>query len=142
MAVELTDVLNALASRLATATDLHAYAYFPPMNSLVFPACALGEFRIGEVEDFNGTRTYEIDVTLMVRSNTPDRGQEELWRYATPSPSTSSYSLEAAIDSDPSLGGVVQYAWVSTPLDRSVGSVSLDDTADVLGAKFTVSIWA
>lgn len=142
MATELTDVLNALATQLGTASEITAYPLFPPMNSLVFPAVCCGEFSIGPVEDFAGTRTYTVDVTVMVRPNTPDRGQADLWRYLTPTPTSSIYSLEAAIDTDPSLGGVVQYAWVSAPVDHSLGATIIDQDAEVLGAKFTVSIWA
>lgn len=123
-------VRSNLAGTVATIDGLRASAFIQPK---IVPPMALISPGGGRYDDtFAGSMTAEFGVLVLVSRADDRSAQARLDDYITP---TGTYSVKAAIDADPTLGGSVGTASVigwSDPAEFEVGGASY------FGVEFTV----
>lgn len=97
----LDQLRSGLKTRLATISGLRATATMPsdvnPPAAAVMPVEGLFD------EDFDGNDTYQFDVHVWVSAADLNRAQTAIDAYLSRSGTN---SIKAAIDGDPTLGGV------------------------------------
>lgn len=130
----IAQVRASLKDRLATITDLRANATEPasPNPPAAWPIPRAGDYHA----DQGDTVTLRWVVRVVVNPGDINRGQTALDDYLSP---TGSKSIRAAIEADPTLGGVAESVsvtgWGAYGL-YEFGQVSL------LGAEVNVEIYA
>ena len=97
-----SEVRNGIKARLATIDGLRANATEPasPSPPAAWPIPRTGAYNA----DFEGDTTLQMVVRVVVNPADLNRGQTALDAYLSP---TGANSIKAAIEADPSLGGVV-----------------------------------
>ena len=134
MSATLTQVRQAIKAALGTVRNLTAYAIEPGVPHL--PAAWTLPIRINYHDGFDGDLTYTIGVTVGVELGDLGQAQTALDDYLAPS---GAKSIVAALESDPSLGGVVDSTRViamTSYATREMGGKS------VLTAGFEIEIFA
>ena len=135
MSVTVAQIRSGIATNLATVTDVQVLAYVlsnpTPPAFAVFPAAC----------DYNqamarGLDRWTFTVQAIVSAASDQDGQKQLDTYLAPTGST---SVRAAIESDRTLGGVVDNLVVT----RVSGyQLYADERGANLGAEWSVEVWA
>lgn len=120
----MTEVRNALQTRLATITGLRAYSEMPAKPE--FPAAAVGIRSLAYSRDFDDSVLYSFTVWVYVSAGRDvERAQAALDTYLAPTGAT---SIKAALEGDVDLGGTCD--WI-----RVVGANEGPRLVDVAGAQ-------
>lgn len=139
MTASFPDVRQALANRIATISGLTVYNTIP--DSVTVPAAIIGP-PAGQMpflhysDTFDGGVTYLLAIRVYVSRYDSPMAQDALDPFVAP---TGSQSLDATIDADPSLGGVVEYANLVEV--RNYGKYTIGDV-DYVGAEWLVRVMA
>jgi hypothetical protein len=138
MTATLIEARQALAAVLAGLAGFRET--YPHFQLSVNPPCAIVEYPEGEFLNFEVTlddeRTVQLAITLLVPRG-QDRSASELldgW-LEKDGPA----SIFAAVEADPTLGGVVSSAAVTTA--GSYGTVQWSDTVSYLGCSVHVEVF-
>lgn len=100
------DIRQGLVRQLRTiGSGVPCYPTVPTNWELSPTAIAVGEFDSERVS-MDGMRDYTFDLIVRSRTTDSDMGQTVIGQYMT-----AGGLIDTAISSDPSLGGVVDYAW-------------------------------
>ncbi len=130
----IADIRAGIAANLATVTDTQIVRYQlanPSTPSIaVFPAQTEYNQAMSR-----GLDKYTFTVQAIVSVAVDENGQQQLDDFLEPSGST---SIRAAVESDRTLGGAVQNLQVT----RVSGYTLFGDSPPVLGAEWTVEVWA
>lgn len=103
-------IRDGIAARVATVSeDLRVYP--APPGSIVVPAAVVRRRSTTYDVSFDELTDTAWTVTVFVQFANNDAAAEQLDPYVSPS---GTQSIKAAIDADPTLGGVVDFARVST----------------------------
>ena len=133
----LSEIRTALAAAVAT-TGLTAQATIP--DSIMPPVAVVappdGQAFVRYADTFDGAYTLLLSVRVYVSRWDAPRAQDALDPYIAP---TGSQSVYAAIESDPSLGHVVESAAV---IDVRGYGKYLIGNVDYVGAEWLVQIYA
>lgn len=138
MTATLIQARQALAGVLADVDGFRET--YPHFQLLVNPPCAIVEYPSGQFltfkESFDDERTVELAITLLVPRG-QDRSSSELldgWLEKT-----GPASIFAAVQADPTLGGVVQSCAVTVATDY--GTTAWSDTTSYLGCQVLVEVF-
>lgn len=102
----LSVVRRAVASQIGNAIPgLHCYPTMPPNPSL--PALGLAVRRVEYRKDFNDLSLFVLTAWVYVNASDLTRAQEAIDAYIDPQSAT---AIKTALESDPSLGGIAQWA--------------------------------
>jgi len=127
----ITAIRSGLSARVDTISGLHAYAY--ESDHPIAPAVMVATYTADYDLALGGGTTYDFTLYVVLSGNVDRSYQEQIDSYLSPSGST---SIAVAVDADPTLGGVVDFAAV-----RQVDSSLLQmDFAGVSYAAATVSV--
>jgi len=134
VSVTVSEIRAGLAANLATITGTQIVSY--QLSNPTTPSIAV--FPAGV--DYNqamarGLDKWTFTVQAIVSASVDQNGQQLLDSYLAPTGST---SIRAALESDRTLGGKVQNVQVT----RVSGYTLFGDTPPVLGAEWTVEVWA
>ena len=133
MSTTVSQIRAGLATNLATVTGTQILSY--QLANPTTPSIAIFPAGTEYNQAFNrGTDKWTFTVQAIVSVATDQNGQQQLDAYLAPSGAT---SIRSAIESDRTLGGVVQNLVVSA----ASGYTLFGDTPPVLGAEWTVDIW-
>ena len=125
-------IREGIAARLETIPDLQVYPR--PPGSIVVPAAVVRRRSTTFDVSFDGLVDTGWGVTVFVSFANTDVATEELDAYLSQAGGS---SIKAAIDSDPTLGGVVDYARVATAEgDRVLNYAG----TDYLSVEFVIEI--
>ena len=126
-----SQIRTGLATRLDTISGTHCYSYEPDVS--IAPALIVASYSIDYDLVMGAGTTYEFDVLVLLGRQVDRSFQEQIDSYLQPTGAT---SVKAAVEGDPTLGGVVSYAEV-----RSVNSsLTSMDFAGVTYAVATVRV--
>lgn len=126
------DIRDGIAARLQTIPDLQVYPR--PPGSVVVPAAVVRRRSTTFDVSMDGLVDTGWGVTVLVSFANTDVATGELDQYLDPSGAS---SIKAAIDSDPTLGGVVDYARVANAEgDRVLNYAG----TDYLSVEFVIEI--
>jgi hypothetical protein len=133
---DLADIRQAIADALSAIPDVQVSPYNPA--SPVFPVLFVlghGEIDYGNLGFGRLDTQWNLIVRGYVSTNLDITSQQRLDRWLA---SEGDHSVKAAIEDDPTLGGVVEWALVR----RSIGSnlFKLSNTVSALGTDFTVQV--
>jgi hypothetical protein len=115
MAGEITTIRDAIETALDAISGLQVYDHEPD-NPTVTPMASIRLVGMTRNVTFGGAsvpgdRTYQWIITVRLSGNIPQERWQEMDNYLAP---TGNKSILAAIDTDDTLGGSVEYA-VMTP---------------------------
>ncbi len=135
MADIVTKVSDGLCARLQTIAGLRANAGRP--DALHVPAAWPRLIRIDYDRDMGGRMVMTFEVMLLSRPFEQGvvMAQRETWPYLSP---TGPQSLKAALEADPTLGGIAEQVVVTAA--RDLGTYEFDGV-DYVGAVFDVEVW-
>jgi len=102
-------IRDGIADRLDTITGLHVHRVWP--GQLNAPAAVVSRRQTRFDQTFDGVDDFTFAVTLFVQFANDRVAQEQLDGYLSVAGAS---SVVAAIDGDPTLGGVVDFARVTT----------------------------
>jgi hypothetical protein len=131
-----TQVRVALATRIAAGTGIRAHHSFrdvTPPAAVVMPI--QGAFMTYGVT-FDGQVNWHLNVILLVSSGDDKAGQDAMDAILS---TTGSKSVTAAIQADPTLGGVVSS---TVPVEATGYGLMNVNGVEYLGCSFTVEIEA
>lgn len=138
MAASVTAVREALAAALATVEGLRPHAFIP--DNIVPPAAiiapAQGTFLTYDSSFSGGSDDMRFIIQLLVSTASDRAGQENLDAYLA---AAGDKSVKAAVEDDPSLGGIVDSVAVAEA--SNYGKVSLEGT-EYFGCEFAVEVLA
>ena len=80
-----------------------------------------------------------IVATVLLQTSDSEGAQEALWRFLSRRETTGVGRLKAALDADPTLGGLVHYAQMATA--RRTGLITYDGV-DYMGAELVIEVVA
>lgn len=123
---------DAVAAALGSIPDFQVYAR--PPGTIVVPAGVVRRRSTQFDVSFDGLVDTGWGVTVFVSFANTDVGTEQLDEYLSP---TGVNSIKAAIDSDPTLGGVVDYARVVSAEGERVTNYA---GTDYLSVEFVIEI--
>ena len=133
----LTSIRDGLKTNLETISGLTAYEYVPdfidPPIALVAPLNTLNY----DSTMARGADTYEIPVIVYISRIDAQTAQDEVDNYLA---STGATSVKAAIESDPTLGGVAMSVRVISASDY--GEYEVTQGTSFLGVTFNVEVIA
>lgn len=131
----LTDIRNALATALGGIRGLRVEASVPdnpkPPTAIIIPQGVTFDLAM-----HRGTDEYDFSILLITGRASERQAQNTLDAFCN---GTGTTSIKAAINADPTLGGVVSSARVTSM--RNYGSLTVGDT-EYLSAEFAVTIYA
>lgn len=131
----LTDIRSALASALGDIRGLRVEASVPdnpkPPTAIIVPQGITFDLAM-----HRGTDEFDFSILLITGRMSERSAQNTLDSFCDPSGTN---SIKAAINADPTLGGVVSSARVTNM--RNYGSLTVGDT-DYLSAEFAVTVYA
>lgn len=127
-------VMNGIKTRLATITGLATSGHTP--SQINGPTAIVGVPAIPNyhVSMARGQMDLDFDVVVLVSAVLDQVGQEKLAGYADPTGTT---SVAAAVEGDRTLGGIVDYAFVSAFRPLGLEEVGL---LSYYGGVFTVTV--
>ena len=125
-------IREGIAAALQTIPDLQVYAR--PPGSIVVPAGIVRRRSTQFGVTFDELVDTSWGVTAFVSFANTDVATEELDKYLSP---TGDYSIAAAIDADPTLGGVVDYAHVGSAEGEKITNYA---GVDYLSVEFVIEI--
>jgi hypothetical protein len=125
-------IRDGIAARLETIADLQVYA--TPPGSIVVPAGVVRRRSTTYDVTFDGVVNTTWTVTVFVQFANNDSAAEELDKYVSDS---GDQSIKTAIDGDPTLGGVVHFADVSSAEGERVTNYG---GIDYLSVDFNIEI--
>lgn len=134
MAATLTQIRNGIKTALAEISGLTAYAIEPA--SPHYPAAWSIPQRCTYHNMYEGGATWTLGVTVMVQASEIGHAQTNLDPFLA---EAGAKSVRAAIEVDPSLGGVVDSVKVNGITGYFAGEVAGGRT---VGASFEVEIYA
>ena len=137
MSDPITDAMQALAAAFSTITGLSTYA-FPP-GTIEVPAVVVS-MPAGELGDLSpvmdaGVMDLDLIVNVFVQWGEDESAWSQLLPYCSP---TGTHSLFAAVNADPTLGGVVDSALMGRP--TNLGPYTWGKL-QYLGAEFPVEVF-
>jgi hypothetical protein len=103
----ITAIRQGLQVRLDTISGVHAYAY--ESDHPVAPAIMVSTYTADYDLALGGGTTYDFNLYVVLSGNVDRSYQEQIDSYLSPSGSA---SIAVAVDGDPTLGGVVDFAAV------------------------------
>lgn len=135
MSASISDVRNAIKTRLATISGLRANATEPasPNPPAAWPIPRAGTYHADQGDNV----TFPWVVRVVVNPSDLNRGQTALDAYLSP---TGTNSIKAALEADPSLGGVVDS--LSVTGWTFYGRVEFEGGLVLLGGDVAVEIFA
>ena len=125
-------IREGIAAALQTIPDLQVYAR--PPGSIVVPAGVVRRRGTQFDVSFDGLVDTGWAVTVFVSFANTDVGTEALDEYLSP---TGDLSIKAAVEADPTLGGVVDYARVPSAEGEKVTNYA---GTDYLSVEFVIEI--
>lgn len=125
-------IRDGIAAALEAIPDFQVYAR--PPGSIVVPAGVVRRRSTQFDVSFDGLVDTGWGVAVFVSFANTDVGTEKLDEYLSP---TGTQSIKAAIDSDPTLGGVVDYARVVSAEGERVTNYA---GTDYLSVEFVIEI--
>ena len=134
MAATLTQIRNGLKAALAQINGVTAYAIEPA--SPQYPAAWTIPLRCTYHSFFDGGATWTLGVTVMVQASEIGHAQTNLDPFLA---EDGAKSVRAAIELDPSLGGVADSVKVNGVTSYFAGEVAGGRT---VGASFEVEIFS
>lgn len=128
-------IRDGIKTQLATISGLTAHSTVP---GSIFPPAAIVRRRQTSFDSTmaRGSDDYQFTVTLLVSQGSWTHGQDNLDTYLA---SSGSSSIKAAIEGDVSLGGVVDFARVSSAGED--GLMTYNGT-EYVAVDFTVEVTA
>lgn len=130
----LTEVRIGLKERFASIDKLSAYAISPA--SPKYPAAWSYPTRVDYDQTFDGKMLYTLTVVVAVFNNDIGQAQTNLDPYIAPD---GAKSIKAAIEADPTLGGIADYVTVGAMTGYSVMQIGGQEP---VGATFEVKVLA
>lgn len=136
MSDPITDAMQALAAAFSGITGLSTYAL--PPGAIEVPAVVVS-MPAGELGDFSpvmdaGAMDLNLVVNVFVQWGDDEEAWSQLLPYLSPS---GTHSLFAAVNADPTLGGVVDSALIGQP--TNLGPYTWGQL-QYLGAEFPVEV--
>jgi len=125
-------IREGIATQLETIPDLQVYA--TPPGSIVVPAAVVRRRNTTYDVSLDGVVDTTWTVTVFVQFANNDSAAEHLDTYVT---STGDHSVKAAVETDPTLGGVVDFAAVTSAEGEKVTNYA---GIDYLSVDFTIQI--
>lgn len=137
MSDPITDAMQALAAAFSSIDGLSTYAL--PPGTIEVPAVVVS-MPSGELGDFSpvmdeGVMDLSLVVNVFVQWGDDEAAWSQLRPYVSPS---GAYSLFAAVNADPTLGGVVDSALMGQP--TNLGPYTWGQL-QYLGAEFPVEVF-
>lgn len=131
----LTDIRNAIKDALDGLEGINGIATSPaaPYPNTAWPVPISWEYD----EDFDESVTWRLKVWLLVKGATVNREQTIIDPYLAP---TGAKSVKAALEADPTLGGVVESIRVLR--GGEYGYQTIGDNSQALAASFDVEVYA
>jgi len=134
MAATVKTAATALQTALATVSGLRVASYLPDTITPPQAVVTIGSVQFHGSFGPAGDAPFAFVVTVFVGRMSDRSGQDALYAYMAPTGST---SIKAAVESDPTLGGVVSYATVVSA--QNIQAVEVD-AAVYLAVDFTVAV--
>lgn len=125
-------IREGIAARLGTIPDFQVYA--TPPGSIVVPAGVVRRRNTSYDISFDETTDTAWSVTAFVQFANNEAAAEHLDLYVSP---TGDHSIKAAVDADPTLGGVVDFARVTSAEGERVTNYA---GIDYLSVDFNIEI--